>query len=298
MDSRPLQAYVVCATPRSGSTLLCEMLRETGVAGQPREHFEILRHSSLPRQPREYFRGVQTPRLLELLAPLQPGRPSDEPPEQWSARILAEGSTQNGVWGGKLMWGHVEDFLSRARELPGLADADLETALDELLGNPQLIFVTRRDKIGQAVSLWRALQTQSWRADDDGDGASADSAIYDFDGIDTLVTQLASNERAWSEWLAGASLRQIRVTYEQLDAEPRQTVAGVLHELGLAGAPVTVPRLSRQRDELSSDWAERYRKQRERAASGSGAEQVAKLALTPAPGEGPRPGRRDPPRRS
>jgi LPS sulfotransferase NodH len=28
-------AYLVCATPRSGSTLLCEMLRETGQAGRP-----------------------------------------------------------------------------------------------------------------------------------------------------------------------------------------------------------------------------------------------------------------------
>ncbi|MGZ4261677.1 MAG: Stf0 family sulfotransferase, partial [Solirubrobacteraceae bacterium] len=44
--STPTKAYLVCATPRSGSTLLCEMLRETGRAGVPLEHFEILRHSS------------------------------------------------------------------------------------------------------------------------------------------------------------------------------------------------------------------------------------------------------------
>ena len=40
------------------------------------------------------------------------------------------------------MWGHVEDFVSRARELPGLADADLGDVLHELLDDPQFIFVT------------------------------------------------------------------------------------------------------------------------------------------------------------
>ena len=29
-------------------------------------------------------------------------------------------ATSNGVWGGKIMWGHVEDLVARARELPGL----------------------------------------------------------------------------------------------------------------------------------------------------------------------------------
>ena len=33
-------AYLVCATQRSGSTLLCEALKATGVAGRPEEFFE------------------------------------------------------------------------------------------------------------------------------------------------------------------------------------------------------------------------------------------------------------------
>jgi LPS sulfotransferase NodH len=53
-----LQAYLVCATPRSGSTLLRETLRDTGLAGRSLEHSEILPHSSLPRQPHGYFREL------------------------------------------------------------------------------------------------------------------------------------------------------------------------------------------------------------------------------------------------
>lgn len=261
--SKPTKAYLVCATPRSGSTLLCEMLRETGRAGVPLEHFEILRHSSLPRQPREYFQDLDAPLVIERLAPVEAGTASTEAAEDWWARILAEGSTDNGVWGGKIMWGHTDDFVARARELPGLAGADLDAVLPELLGEPQLVFVTRRDKAAQAVSLWRAVQTQSWRS---GVRPSAESVVYDFQGIDHLVSQLESDERSWSEWFARTGRAPIHVTYDRLDSAPAHTVEAVLHGLELPASTVAVPRLARQRDDLSAAWIERYRQERGRAA--------------------------------
>jgi LPS sulfotransferase NodH len=33
----PLSPYPICTTPRSGSTLLSELLAATGVAGRPKE---------------------------------------------------------------------------------------------------------------------------------------------------------------------------------------------------------------------------------------------------------------------
>ena len=44
------RSYLVCATPRSGSTLVCKALRATGVAGRPEEYFEALLHSGRPRR--------------------------------------------------------------------------------------------------------------------------------------------------------------------------------------------------------------------------------------------------------
>jgi trehalose 2-sulfotransferase len=261
--SKPIKAYLVCATPRSGSTLLCEMLRDTGRAGVPLEHFEILRHSSLPRQPREYFEDLDAPHVVDLLAPVEAGTESTETPEAWWARILTEGSTENGIWGGKIMWGHTADLVSRARELPGLGSADLDAVLHELLDDPSLIFVTRRDKAAQAVSLWRAVQTQSWRS---GVAPSGDSVAYDFDAIDHLVSQLESDERSWIEWFERTGRPPLEVTYDRLDAAPAYTVELVLHALGLPNGRVSVPRLTRQRDELSAAWIERYRQQRGRAA--------------------------------
>jgi LPS sulfotransferase NodH len=66
-------SYLVCATPRSGSTLVCQALKETGVAGRPEEYFEALRHSGRPRRPEEYFEGVDDRSLLDHLGELDRG---------------------------------------------------------------------------------------------------------------------------------------------------------------------------------------------------------------------------------
>ena len=63
--------YLVAATERSGSTLLCELLASTGVAGRPEEYFEFLSATGRVRQPREYFPDDADPSILKLLAPLK-----------------------------------------------------------------------------------------------------------------------------------------------------------------------------------------------------------------------------------
>lgn len=252
----------MCATPRSGSTLLCEMLRATGRAGRPSEHFEVLRHSGLPRQPREYLEGVADARVLDLLAPLEAGRPRAEAPAAWRARIRRAGRTPNGVWGGKLMWGHVEDLLARARAGTGLA-----TALGALLGGDvRFVLVTRRDTVAQAVSLWRAVQTQRWRADARPPLPPRD-AVYSFAAIDHLVAQLDADAAAWRAWFARERIAPLALTYEELVAAPRTAVERVLALCGQAGAAVGAPPLREQRDERSRAWAARYLAEKRGAAA-------------------------------
>src|SRR5215218_666735 len=96
MTPRPRLTYFVCATPRSGSTLLCKSLAATGVAGKPEEYFERLRHSGLPREPREYFNGVENRGVLALLPRTRRGEPAATDLDRELPRYLAEGTTPNG----------------------------------------------------------------------------------------------------------------------------------------------------------------------------------------------------------
>ena len=120
-------SYLVCATQRSGSTLLCELLKGTEVAGVPDEFFEALRSTGLPRQPRQYFEDPSVADIAERLAPLDAGRP-EQPGEfeGWFAYVLQRGTTRNGVFGSKMMWNYFDDFRDRVRELPGLGVAHLQ----------------------------------------------------------------------------------------------------------------------------------------------------------------------------
>ena len=65
----------MCAKPRSASTLLCEGLKATDVAGRPEEYFETLPTSGCPRTPADYLAGLDDPAALTVVN----GAPPPEP---------------------------------------------------------------------------------------------------------------------------------------------------------------------------------------------------------------------------
>jgi LPS sulfotransferase NodH len=241
------KSLLVCATPRSGSTLLCALLDGTGVAGRPQEFFERLAHSGLPRQPREYFERVEDPNLLELLAPTDPGTPDPGDP---IPRALADGTTDNGVFAAKLMWTHLLDLAER---LGRPADAAL---LRERFPDPRYVHVTRRDKIAQAVSLWRAVQTRAWRA---GEVTENGNAVYHAGAIGYLAGQLTDHDDAWRTWFAANRIEPLTIVYEELSAHTSAVTSAVIDDLGVGPVEIPEPPLRRQGDDRSARWVERYR---------------------------------------
>lgn len=268
--ARPDRAYLVCATPRSGSTLLCEALQATGVAGRPGEPFEALAATGRPRQAREYFEGATDAAILALLPEREPGTPITRAGAHERLRVaLREGTTPNGVFGAKMMWSYFADFLDGLRDAaaPGTPEPALLAALlgDDL----RYVQVVRRDKVRQAVSLWRAIQTQAWR--DDGAAGEPPDAVYHGGAIAHLAASLAAQEDAWTAWFARHGIAAAVVSYEQLDAAVEPAVRELLAWLGLrpdAGWRFEPPPLRRQADDRSRRWAERFAAERDR---GSGA---------------------------
>jgi len=255
-----LATYFVCATPRSGSTLLCEALADTDRAGRPAEYFEALRGTDLPRQPQEYF-DVLTPELERLLPPTR-DRPA---PELAAAATYADyldwvreqATTANGVLGAKLMWGYLGELVARLREV-GFDGVGPLGVVDAAFPGGRYVQVLRRGKVEQAVSLWTAIQTQSWRA---GDGDHQREPVFHHGAIEHLASRLREQEQAWTDLFAEAGVTPLVVVYEELVADWEATLRRVLRFVGVEGADTLAlppPPLRRQSDGRSAEWVERY----------------------------------------
>jgi trehalose 2-sulfotransferase len=259
---RPTRAYVVCSTPRSGSTLLCEMLVDSGIAGRPAEHVEQVRKPGRPHEPREYFADVEDRSVLELLPASGPPRPHPGPIEERLAAVIAYATTPNGVFGTKVMWSYMADLQERLAELPGFGRLEDAERLSSLLGDVQYVHVRREDHVAQAISMWRAVQTRAWRAETD----DAVEPVYSFSGIDHLAHQLERHNLAWDRWFDRQGIEPLRVRYSALAEAPGRVLQETLDFIGVgdqAHAEPPPPSMRRQSGAQSREWAERYRREEE-----------------------------------
>jgi len=258
--SRDRCSYIVCATPRSGSTLLCQALAATGLAGRPEEYFEARRATGAPRSAADYFEGAafELGRVPRPAVPEYSSLAGIEDYRDHLAAVLERGTGPNGVFGAKLMWAHVDDFTALARTLPELEHADLGEILAALVGEVDYVWVRRRDEVRQAVSLWRAIQTQAWRSDG---GRPERPARYSFHAIDHLLNRLRADDRAWQRYFGRQSVVPLEIVYEDMAEDLAGSVRAVLRRIGIdcAGVEVATPELRRQADERSEEWVERYR---------------------------------------
>ncbi|MEE6166378.1 MULTISPECIES: trehalose 2-sulfotransferase [unclassified Mycolicibacterium] len=256
-------AYLVLASQRSGSTLLVESLRATGVAGEPQEFFQYLPTTSQSPQPRQWFAGVEDESILRLLDPLDEGKPDLAPAAIWRDYIQTVGRTPNGVWGGKLMWNQTPLLLDRAEGLPDRSGPGLLSAIRDVVGSdPVLIHVYRPDVVSQAVSFWRAVQTRVWRGRPDP--VRDARAEYHAGAIAHVVTLLRAQEEGWRSWFAEEDIKPIDVSYPYLWRNLTEVVATVLEALNLDPRLAPPPVLERQADQRSDEWVDRYRSDAEK----------------------------------
>lgn len=235
-------SYLICATPRSGSTLLCEALMNTELAGRPWEYF------------------------FEWNEPIWYAEWKVATYEDYVARAVRQAMTPNGVCGVKLMIGYLGQFLTKLRETPRFAGRSLRAAevLGEVFPNLRYIWITRRHKVRQAVSWEKAIQTGAW-----AHGMPARPSEYSFASLDRRVAEIALQESGWQAFFADHAITPLTVVYEDLEARYEPTARWILDELGIAHAtPLALGErvLQRQADEGSEAWVRRYLAEKQASA--------------------------------
>lgn len=234
-------SYLLCATPRTGSTLLCSLLASTRVAGRPESYF---------REPDERAWAAR------FGVPVAGDGSFDY--RAYGRAAAQAGRTHNGVFAARIMWGTMHVVVDGLRA-DGTAETDLDV-LTDTFGPLRMVHLHRDDVVGQAASWARAEQTGYWQS---GDVPSREPAI-DLNQVDELVRTIEAHNAAWNSWFAGQGVQPHRVTYEALAAEPDQAVRTILDYLGIEPPAAWRPQSDhhKQADEVNADWVRRYRSAR------------------------------------
>jgi len=237
-----INSYLICATPRSGSTLLCGMLRSTEVAGRPESYFRLPDEASwadrwgIPRDDDGSFDYTDFVRAA-----------------------ATAGSTSNGVFAARIMWGTMDELVARLGTVhTDIAGSDLEL-LTKTFGRMRFVHLWRDDTLAQAVSWARAEQTSYWHPGDHR--KPGPRPRFDFKQIHGLVHTIHEHNTAWRHWFTTWNISPYLIRYEDLAADPADTTKGILDYLGLDLPDdwAITPRDRRQADEINHDWIARYR---------------------------------------
>lgn len=218
------QTYIVCATMRSGSSLLCNLLEKTRLAGSPKEFL------------RGYIRDGEAITDNEYI--------------QFISREMSTRST-NKLSGVKMMWWNFDEVLKRLRssslhDVEGISDLEL---IERVFPNVKFVFITRQNKVSQAVSLCLAAKTKVWKQDKTTKKRINFLPRVSNFSIYQNIQNIEKQELLWKRFFADNSISAHTVTYESLAQDYKESVFKTLEFLGVSKSEiqdVPQPDLSKQ----------------------------------------------------
>lgn len=243
------RTYVIASTPRTGSTLLCRSLWDTGLAAAPKEYLNPMQIRDWEVRLGASALSRSAHRLLVGPAVGLAGRVgwSEARLRAHLERVRRHRTAADGLFGLKLHAHHFERwFLSGA------------LSWQEVLAPQRWIRIRREDRVAQAVSWARALQSGRWASHQ----RSLLPVIYRRRQVERLEAEILRQEGAWSRFFDSNGIEPLELSYEELVAERDVTLRRVLAFLGVAGAETAAipePSLAPQADATTEDWIERHR---------------------------------------
>lgn len=241
--------YFICSLPRSGSTLLGQGLQDTFLAGRPVEYFN-----------RGYVGGsLQRPGTTIF---------------QYLNAAKRAGTTENNVFGAKVHWFQLSEFLVHFTTIPGWNRLLLPQLISRLFPNDRYIWLRRTDRLRQAVSLYKALRLNIWWRTSGtqqnksathlpfshplarqqvrsaylgggdrlrlnaGNGQSNSAPLSSIDAdirmIERLESILAAQDACWAQFFEESDIQPLVLTYEDLCTAYEPMIVAVLDYLGIS----------------------------------------------------------------
>ncbi|SAK50560.1 Stf0 family sulfotransferase [Caballeronia ptereochthonis] len=218
-----LKTLLICSANQNESDVLARLMTRTGILGRPLESFD---HSGA-----------------------RPRHPARAGEFQEQSDIAGERrTTEHGVLCAKTCPEGVDEILP-SFPLGSLTDL-------------RLIYLTRQDILGQAISLALARQTPR-RATDTGERSPAHYPAYHSEDIRRISEELLHERTRWERYFVRNGISPLRIAYEDVVDRPQQVVeriadyAGVMRSMPGQDSPhesaLEADEVSEHRDMQSPD---------------------------------------------
>ena len=249
METRSFLA--IASVERTGSTLLCSILRGTNLAGTPIEYLNIqtknfARIRSECGQPKIRL-SRQPIALVRKLTGRYPWRDisyfSSASWRLYLNAIASQHTTANGVFGVKMHWNQYKRHM-------------LDLGLDVNVWEAPVSWVriTRENELRQAISFVRAAQSESWNSN----MQVVREPIYDAAAIISALDRITEENAQWDNYFATEGIVPLHITYEQLISNMDSTVRKVMAFIDSPIEVVPAPQTKKQSESASRQWAERF----------------------------------------
>ncbi|CCV16096.1 Stf0 family sulfotransferase [Mesorhizobium sp. STM 4661] len=155
----------------------------------------------------------------------------------------SKGKSENGVVAFKLFPEHFDRLQKDIR-------------LTEWFPDPVWVLLERRDLLGQAISLAKAMQDGAWTS---GEHAVKD-AEYTVEGIEAALAKIIAGNGRWSAYFARSGIEPLHIFYEDIHDDFDSACQRMGRLLGLeAPVPATAQvDMQQQRNAQNDDWRRRF----------------------------------------
>lgn len=191
--------YVIAITPRSGSSYLCDLLKQTCLIGTPDE---FLNHQFIP----------------EILKKI-PANNSDD----YLKNVLKRFKSNNGVSGLKASWFQFNNFYSALKE-------------PAVFKQFKYIYLIRRDLYLQSVSLYKATESGMFHTNVQH-GVEAKSKLnnleYNYAKLEEWYKHIVTQESGWQSFFLLTNIFPLCITYEEIEENISDVIDRIFRYLNI-----------------------------------------------------------------
>jgi len=237
----PRNSYILFFSPRSGSNLITTQLQSISF-GNPFEAF----HHNQKRLNERYGWKIY---------------PSD--PVGYF-RQAYQALTINDVFGVKITWKQYNTFISILRQIVGIESEELNDfeTIEIFFPNVKYLFLKRRNKIKQAISYSKGMQTGIWKATKEEMEVNQEYIVppqYDQLHIECCLDELLVSDEGFEQLLAAYLEEHHKIWYEDIAKNFTEEMLKIYEYIGVdKNIEKPVPVIKKLANRQSDVWYDEF----------------------------------------